>query len=295
MRTRKQPALRNGTIMFRRAFCAGIVVSIGWVFIITLVFALLIRDNRSIAHKSLDRADAVDERVSGVEECCANVESIEANLDQCIPACIDVQSNFSEIAFCRGCWDANTNEPPLATGDCRPGDFYTVCNSGSTNLEGIQTWSFGDLVKCLNVSGSPRWIKNAAGGGGGGGAGIFLHTFDYLNMGDQNLAQLPNHTIGYYWTQGSFVFIRGIAKGLRHTGSNTDLRVGLLPVPPTTQPSGHIEAYNFRSVSSLENGRTYADVNILAFSNGASTFDINVDGQNGQDIDIEFELFYDTV
>lgn len=285
---------RSGVAFFRRSLCTGLVISIGWVFVITLVFALLIRENRNIAHESLDRSNEVDERVSEIEECCADVESIQENLDQCVPACLEVQANFSEIAFCRGCWDANTNVPTLITGVCRPGDFYTVCNSGPTNLEGIQTWSFGDLVKCLNVSGSPRWIKNAAGGGGGGGAGLFLHTFDYLDSGDGNLAQLPNHTIGYYWTQGSFVFIRGIAKGLRHTGSNTDLRVGLLPIPPITQPVGHIEAYNFRSVSVLENARTYAEVDILAFSNGASTFDINVDGQNGQDIDIEFELFYDT-
>ncbi len=282
-------------VQVRHAFCAGIVLSIGWAFVITLVFALLIRDNRSVAHKSLDRSNEVDERVNQVEECCATVESIETNLDQCLPACLDVQSNFSDIAFCRGCWDANTNEPQLSTGNCRPGDFYTVCNGGSTNLEGIQTWSFGDMLKCLNVSGSPRWVKNAAGGGGGGGGSIALHTFDYLSTGDPNLAQLPNHTIGYYWLDGSFVFIRGIAKGLRHTGSNTNLRVGLLPIPPTTQPLGHIEAYNFRAVSLLENGRTYATVNILTFSNGASTFDINVDGQNGQDIDIEFELFYNTV
>ncbi len=44
----------------------------------------------------------------------------------------------------RGTWDANANNPPLASGVGHKGDYYVVSVSGNTNLDGITDWVVGD-------------------------------------------------------------------------------------------------------------------------------------------------------
>jgi hypothetical protein len=46
----------------------------------------------------------------------------------------------------QGVWDANTNNPPLASGVGTKGDYYVVGVSGNTNLDGITDWVVGDWV-----------------------------------------------------------------------------------------------------------------------------------------------------
>lgn len=46
----------------------------------------------------------------------------------------------------QGGWDANANNPALASGVGNPGDVYIVTTAGSTNLDGNSTWAVGDLV-----------------------------------------------------------------------------------------------------------------------------------------------------
>tara|TARA_R110000772_G_scaffold12451_2_gene37992 strand:- start:1 stop:2031 length:2031 start_codon:yes stop_codon:yes gene_type:complete len=44
----------------------------------------------------------------------------------------------------KGTWDADTNTPTLASGVGAQGDYYSVSVAGTTNLNGIANWSFGD-------------------------------------------------------------------------------------------------------------------------------------------------------
>jgi hypothetical protein len=44
----------------------------------------------------------------------------------------------------RGTWNANTNDPALASGVGTKGDYYVVSVSGNTNLDGITDWVAGD-------------------------------------------------------------------------------------------------------------------------------------------------------
>lgn len=289
---------RGATVIFRRILTSLALSSLLWLVIITLIFASFIINDRNKIHANKENIAKNTESLNEVETCCDNVDLIQQELDQCLPACLDVQANSSDFMFNRGCWDANTNEPTLVSDNCTLGDVYVVCNSGTTNLQGIQTWSFSDNLRCINVSGTTQWIKNAAssgGGGGGGGGNITLHTFDYSDPGDPNLEQLPSHVIGYFWEDGAFVFIRGIANGLRHINSQTNLTIGNLPLQPTSFPVGVIDAFTHRTVSVLENARAYGVVTVLEFDTGTSSFLVNVDSQDNQDIDIRFELFYNTI
>ncbi len=46
----------------------------------------------------------------------------------------------------RGVWNATTNTPTLASGVGTTGDLYEVSVSGTTNLDGISSWSVGDFA-----------------------------------------------------------------------------------------------------------------------------------------------------
>jgi hypothetical protein len=57
----------------------------------------------------------------------------------------------------QGTWNASTNSPSLASGGVGPGgtqlpngDYYIVATAGSTALDGISTWTVGDLVLVSN-------------------------------------------------------------------------------------------------------------------------------------------------
>jgi hypothetical protein len=44
----------------------------------------------------------------------------------------------------KGTWDANANNPTLASSVGTKGDYYVVGTAGSTNLNGISNWGIGD-------------------------------------------------------------------------------------------------------------------------------------------------------
>jgi hypothetical protein len=46
----------------------------------------------------------------------------------------------------KGTWDANANNPTLASGVGTNGEFYKVSVAGSTNLDGNSTWAVGDIA-----------------------------------------------------------------------------------------------------------------------------------------------------
>ena len=53
------------------------------------------------------------------------------------------QSVVGSVVY-RGTWDADTNSPTLPTGSDVQGDYYKVNVSGTTDLDGISSWTIGD-------------------------------------------------------------------------------------------------------------------------------------------------------
>lgn len=76
------------------------------------------------------------------------------NNDSTVPTTHWVQQQVGGIITgleLKGAWDAATNTPPLASGGLgvptpERGDFYLVSVSGTTMLDGINTWNQGDSV-----------------------------------------------------------------------------------------------------------------------------------------------------
>ena len=58
-----------------------------------------------------------------------------------------------------GTWDANTNNPTLASGVGTTGEFYVVAVSGSTNLDGITDWKVGDWAIFVESGATDTWQK----------------------------------------------------------------------------------------------------------------------------------------
>ena len=58
-----------------------------------------------------------------------------------------------------GTWDANTNNPTLASGVGTTGEFYVVAVSGSTNLDGITDWKVGDWAIFVESGATDAWQK----------------------------------------------------------------------------------------------------------------------------------------
>ena len=58
-----------------------------------------------------------------------------------------------------GTWDANTNNPTLASGVGTTGAFYIVAASGSTNLDGITDWKVGDWAIFVESGATDAWQK----------------------------------------------------------------------------------------------------------------------------------------
>jgi len=160
MRLRRQD---DGGNILGTIWCGTLGIILIWLLVITIVFALLIWD----AHNRLDdfdrRLDRANEAIEENEQCCTNVTDA---VDEFRP-CIDeycAPSNFPRLldaVICKGCWNANTNVPTLASGVGTNGDLYYVCVNGTTNIEGITDWKVGDTLKFIeNTPSGPRWIKN---------------------------------------------------------------------------------------------------------------------------------------
>lgn len=60
---------------------------------------------------------------------------------------IATQDDLTGFVRDKGDWDANTNNPTLASGVGTIGDTYRVSVAGSTNLDGITDWEIGDKAQ----------------------------------------------------------------------------------------------------------------------------------------------------
>jgi hypothetical protein len=58
----------------------------------------------------------------------------------------------------KGVWDSSANSPALSSGTGTPGDFYyvSVASSGAHTIDGISTWTVGDMMIC---NATPAWER----------------------------------------------------------------------------------------------------------------------------------------
>jgi len=73
----------------------------------------------------------------------------------------------SVLAF-QGDWDANANNPTLASGVGSEGDLYRVSVAGTTNLDGISSWDINDFAfftggVWTKQDNTPLWFPDANG------------------------------------------------------------------------------------------------------------------------------------
>ena len=59
----------------------------------------------------------------------------------------------------QGNWNADTNDPTLASGTGTVGHFYNVSVEGTTNLDGITDWKVGDWAVFVEAGGTDTWKK----------------------------------------------------------------------------------------------------------------------------------------
>lgn len=75
---------------------------------------------------------------------------------------------YSAIAY-QGTWNAATNNPPITSGVGVNGNFYWVTVAGNTNIDGISSWSVGNVI-VFNTT-TNKWEKGTMGTGTPGPSG----------------------------------------------------------------------------------------------------------------------------
>ncbi len=100
----------------------------------------------------------INEQVDGIK---ANVSTL-AQLDESIIGCVEeICADFPEglkAVNLIGCWDANTNTPPIVSSTGNGNDAYIVCVGGGTTINGQDDWERGDWLVFIASEGV--WIKN---------------------------------------------------------------------------------------------------------------------------------------
>ena len=133
----------------------------------------------------------------------------------------------------KGTWNADTNNPTLASGVGTSGEFYIVSDAGATNLDGITDWLVGDWAIFVEVGATDTWQKidntSEITGGGGSAGDIALFT------SAQNIAPSVINQTG---SAGSFKVTLGSNSDFTVTG---DTQLGDADTD-TTQVKGPLSA-----------------------------------------------------
>ena len=78
------------------------------------------------------------------------------NLNSIVPD-VNLPPELLDAALYRGCWDAAINFPVLTSSAGTNGEFFIVCISGSTTLNGFDTWNLYDIA--IFDGGLNQWIR----------------------------------------------------------------------------------------------------------------------------------------
>jgi len=137
----------DGTQSLSVMYVLAIFITL-WLTVITVVFGFYynsIGDGSDYIKKSKNNLEKILEEI--VTPCCAN----PATNCTC-------QGSENTIE----CWDAQNNVPFLESSVGNQTRQYVVCNSGTTNLNGVNFWVIGDFLR-FNPD-TQTWFKNDAEG-----------------------------------------------------------------------------------------------------------------------------------
>lgn len=144
-------------------WCGTLGIILIWFLVITIVFGLLLWDAHTQLQDIEDDLKKLKKTAEENEMCCENVTDTVAGFRPCLDEYCD-PANFPRLldaVICKGCWNADTNTPLIVSGVGTNGDLYYVCVPGSTSIEGVTDWKYGDTLKFIQDTPlGPVWIKN---------------------------------------------------------------------------------------------------------------------------------------
>jgi hypothetical protein len=175
----------------------------------------------------------------------------------------------------KGTWNASTNTPTLVSSVGTKGDYYVVSTTGSTNLNGITTWTQGDWA----IFNSTTWEKvdntDLVSSVAGRTGAVTLTTADVSGLGTIATQAASNVSI----TGGSITGITDLSVADGGTGAsnasgartNLGLIIGTDVLAPTGSAASLTSFPTFNqnttgSAATLTTGRTIAITGDLAYT-----------------------------
>ena len=185
----------------------------------------------------------------------------------------------------KGTWNASTNTPTLVSSVGTKGDYYVVSTTGSTNLNGITTWTQGDWA----IFNSTTWEKvdntDLVSSVAGRTGAVTLTTADVSGLGTIATQAASNVSI----TGGSITGITDLAVADGGTGASTasgartnlGLVIGTDVLAPTGSAASLTSFPTFNqnttgSAATLTTGRTIAITGDLAYTSTSFNGSANV-------------------
>lgn len=158
----------------------------------------------------------------------------------------------------KGTWNANTNNPSLASGVGTKGDYYVVGTAGTTTLDGISNWGVGDWV----VFNGSVWQRVEG--------GADLNGINLSVTGTSTLSGLTASTALALNSQKEIVSVTNTG-----TGNNV-----LATSPVLTTPNiGAATASSVESASTIQLGSTDGNDSYIKFQGD------NINNSNGVPVD----------
>ena len=143
----------------------GVAIFLFAVIIVTFVMIIVNYtndgDQDSKIHGFVDKLEAkCEEFERQIESILESIENLEIDQEQivCVEGLCESYPNNLKSLNLLGCWDASTNTPLVLSGIGTDNDAYVVCTNGTTNIDGNNDWSRGDLL--IYQSSQNAWIKN---------------------------------------------------------------------------------------------------------------------------------------